>query len=213
MVRNKFLILAAMILLYFPMRSLASVPLLRVKTGLSTISVNAGELYERVALGSMVTFQPSILWDFPSFSSRIGVHYLQELSSPHGMTPMSGIGISAYYHILGISSSYQISDDGVILQKSRPGPYLYAGLTPVNLNMNKLEEGVNSADNKYFSAQCNEIAAGLGYDYPLLQNMLLSGEVVYRTGSSKGTGTSNTSAGSVNYSGYTIFFSLAAAYY
>lgn len=197
----------------FASLSYASAPLLRLKTGFSSLSVDAGDLYKQESLNSTVTFQPSILWDFPSFSSRLGIHYLQELNSPHGLTPLSGIGFSAYYHIFGISSSYQLNDNDVLLQKSRPGLYLVASLTPVNLNMNKFDEGASSDQNKYFSAYCNDVAAGIGYDYPLLQNMLLSAEFVYRSGSSSVSSTSSGGSQSVGYSGYTFFITFAAAYY
>lgn len=210
MMKPHFFLFIAFLLLVSAAR--ASIPIIRLKAGISNLTVNAGELYQDEPLSSMITFQPSLLWDFPSFSSRIGIHYLQELSSSHGTTPLSGIGISGYYHILGISSSYQMSDD-VVVQRSKPGPYLVASYTPVNVNMNKFVQGVGAEDNKYFSAYCNEFAGGVGFDYPLLQNMLLSGEILFRNGSSSASQGPDGASSSVNYSGLTVFLTFAAAYY
>lgn len=185
----------------------AETPFLRIKTGVSSLNVTAGERLSGEPLKSMVTFQPTVLWDMPSFSSRIGIHYMQEMNSPYGLTPISGIGVSGYYHILGISSVYEMSADEVLIQKSRPGPYIIGSFTPLNVNLNKFETGGGSS-NFYFSAFVNEIALGMGYDYPILQNMILSAEFLYRNGNSV-----DSSSEKVNYSGYTLFLTVGASYY
>lgn len=184
-------------------------PQLRVKTGISSLSVTAGNILNNQSLNSMITWQPTVVWDLPSFSSRLGVHYLQEMGGPYGLTPLSGVGVSGYYYFRGISSGYEISPDGVVVQKSRPGPYIIGSLTPVNLNMNRLEEK-DTANNFYFSAFMTDIAMGAGYDYPILQNMLLTAEFMVRNGT---TISSNTSSGNVSYSGWSIFIGFATAYY
>lgn len=186
---------------------LSRAPQLRVKTGISSLSVTAGNMLQGQSLNSMITWQPTVSWDLPSFSSRLGIHYLQEMGGPYGLTPVSGVGLSGYYYFHGISSGYEITPDGVVIQKSRPGPYLIGSFTPVNLNMNKLDE-VNASGNFYFSAFMSDLGIGVGYDYPILQNMLIMGEFMIRNGS-----TISSSASNVSYSGWSIFVGFATAYY
>jgi hypothetical protein len=186
----------------------AQTSVLRFKTGVSNISITSGDRFNGETLKSMLNFTPTVLWDFPSFSSRLGVHYLMEFSSPYGLTPMTGIGISAYYHLFGITTGYEITKDEVLYQKSRPGPYIYAGFTPVNVNMNKFDPAANAADNYYFSAYVNDISLGMGYDYPVMTNMTISGEFVLRSGR-----TVESSREKVEYSGWTVFFTMATSYF
>lgn len=186
---------------------LSRAPQLRVKTGISSISVSAGNVLDKQSLNSMITWQPTVVWDLPSFSSRVGIHYLQEMGGPYGLTPLSGVGVSGYYYFHGISSGYEVSPDGVVIQKSRPGAYVLGSYTPVNLNMNKLDEK-DSANNFYFSAFMSDIGIGAGYDYPVLQNMLITGEFMVRNGTTISSSTNN-----VSYSGWSIFIGFATAYY
>ncbi len=183
-------------------------PQLRVKMGVSTLNVNAGTLVTDKPLNSLITWQPTVAWDMPSFSSRIAVHYLQEMGGTYGLTPISGIGLSGYYYFYGISSGYELQPDKVIIQKSKPGPYILASYTPINFNMNRVD---GASSNSYFSVFMGDIGFGIGYDYPFLQNMILAGEFVIRNGSTISTSSNN--VGSVSYSGYSIFFSIATAYY
>lgn len=209
MVSTNFLSIQLICFLFLPFHFLyAKTSVLRLKTGMSSLSITSGDRLSGEKLNSMVNLTPSVLWDFPSFSSRFGIHYMMELNSPYGLTPMSGIGLSAYYHILGITTGYELTKDDVLFQKSKPGPYIYAGFTPVNININKFNTDNNTADNYFFSALINDISFGLGYDYPIFQNMTLSGEFILRSGK-----TVDSSKDQVQYSGWTVFLTLATSYF
>jgi hypothetical protein len=202
-----FVKIVTLVLLTIPNLTFANAPYLHFKTGISNINVNAGDRLTNVPLKPAITLKPTVLWDFPTFSSRIGVHFLQELKSSYGLTPISGIGLSAYYYLNGITTNYFFTDDDILQQRSRPGPYLAASLTPVNLNINQFSEAT-PLTNFYFSSQVNEVALSMGYDYPYKQNMIFSGEFNYRTGTN-----ASSNKEQVNYTGYTIFFGFGTSYY
>lgn len=183
------------------------VPYMQFKTGISSINIKAGDRLKDVPLKPALTLKPTVLWDLPSFSSRLGVHFLQELKSAYGLTPLSGIGITGYYYFYGITTSYLFTDDDVLHQKSRPGPYMSGSLTPANLNINKFDE-TNPLTNFYFSSPVNELAFSVGYDYPYKQNMIFSVEFSYRTANN-----ANTSTEEVAYSGFTLFLGFGTMYY
>lgn len=187
--------------------SRAEAPLVRIKSGVTNLTVNAEPKVKGESLKPMVTFQPSILWEVPEFSSRLGIHYLQELGGPYGLTPVSGIGISGYYFISGLSTSYSVGEDGTIVQKSKPGFYMVASLTPINFNLNRFDES-NTSDNLSPSFLLYDLSAGVGYDYPISQNMVIALEIVLRNGS--GT---DSKAQTASYSGTTIYLSFATCYY
>lgn len=192
----------------------ASVPLFRMKAGLSSLTIAGGPVIDKQSLNSMMTLQPGMLWEMPQFSSRLGVHYLLEMGGPFGLTPVSGIGISGYYYLRGISTSYSVPVEGTVIQKSIPGPYLFGGLTPVNFNVNKIDS-TNSSQSFYASSFLFDIAAGIGYDYTISNNMLLSGEFIIRNGAGGGSsGAESTGNDSgLTYSGYSLMISFATSYY
>lgn len=196
------------LLLFYSTSLNAQTSVFRFKTGISSLSITSGDRLNGDKLNSMLNLTPTVLWDFPSFSSRFGVHYLMELNSPYGLTPMTGIGVSAYYHIFGITTGYEISKDDVLFQKTRPGPYIYAGFTPVNINLNKFDTEASNADNYFFSALVNDVSIGLGYDYPVLQNMTVSGEFILRSGKSVESSTDK-----VEYNGWTMYLTVATSYF
>lgn len=194
--------------LLFESPVMAQTSVFRFKTGISSLKLNAGDRLVNTELKSLVNITPSILWDFPSFSSRFGFQYLMELNSPLGLTPMSGIGIAAYYHIFGITTGFEYTKEDVLIQKSKPGPYVMASFTPVNVNINKFDTQETSQQNYYLSAMVNDVSIGLGYDYPVLENMTLAGEFVIRNGRSI-----ESTKEKIDYSGWTIFFSVASSYF
>lgn len=161
-------------------------------------------------MGSALTLQPSLLWEVPEFSARLGVSYLMELGGPFGMTTMTGIGFTGYYHLMGISTTYRMEEDGSLIQKSKPGLFLAGSLTPANFNLNRFNEGEPSGENFFFSRLVYDLSTGIGYDYPLTSNMILSGEFLLRTGAGADSADPTQS---VNYSGYTLFLSFATTYY
>lgn len=190
----------------------AEAPLLRLKAGVSSLTVNTGAKVVNESLGSMLTLQPTVLWELQSFSSRLGFHYLQETGGPFGVTPMTGLGISGYYHFFGLSTSHRKDEDGTILQTSRPGPFLFAAVTPVNFNMNRRAPDDPPKD-LFFSSFAWDIGTGIGYDYPITQNMVFSMEYVLRNGSGSSGSNSSASDRSVRWSGSSIMLSFATSYH
>jgi len=184
-------------------------PLIRMKTGFSSLKVNAGALLKNASLSSAITLQPSILWEVPQFSARLGVNFLMELQSAYGMTPLSGIGFTGYYHLSGVSTTYRQDEDGTLIQKSKPGLFLAGSLTPANMNINILSE-TGTVPNRFFSRAVFDLSTGVGYDYPIASNMILSGELMLRTGAGADTADPDKS---INYSGFTFFLSFATSYY
>lgn len=206
---SRFVVLCALALCLAPAAHASDAPLLRMKTGFSSLTVNAGERVKSTPLGSALTLQPSVLWEVPEFSARMGVSFLMEMGSAYGMTPLTGIGFTGYYYVSGISTSYRIDEDGTLMQRSRPGIFLAGSLTPANFNMNRFVEG-DAAGNFYFSRQVIDLSTGVGYDYPLSSNMLVAAEFMLRTGAGADSRDPNTS---VNYGGYSFFLSFATSYY
>ena len=129
-----------------------------------------------------------------------------EFASEFGLTPISGIGLSAYVYPFGISSSHQKLENDTVIQKSKSGPFLMAALTPINFNIND-PDGDNE---RTFSVFIYDSMLGAGYDYAFRQNMILSGEVVYRFGSAVND---NQGQGGVNYSGFGLMLSVLTSYY
>lgn len=204
------LYLKIILICFFPLSSYClsnKAPQLRLKTGFSSTEVTAGDLIKNQKLQSMITFQPTVAWDLPTFSSRIGIHYLQELASPYGLTPISGIGISSYFYLYGLSTGYEFTLDDVVFQKSKPSAYLFASITPVNLNMNYFDTS-STIKNFYFNATMTDIGFGFGYDYPIFDNIILGAEFIFRNGIVYKSTTQG-----ISYNGSTFFITLATAYY
>jgi hypothetical protein len=180
-----------------------------MKFGTYTTVVTAGDLLKESTLGSLVTLQPTFLWDLPTFRSRLGVHFIADLNSAFGLMPISGIGFSGYFYLLGMSTAYEISDDGTLKQTSKPGPYVYGGLTPVNFNINSNDEE-NPSRSFAFSSLIVETALGVGFDYPLRRNTLITGELAYRFGTAPDP---KSDIGDLEYSGIGLNISFSTSYY
>jgi hypothetical protein len=154
-------------------------PILRLKLGKYMLSLDAGESITATDIGALISLQPTILWDLPTFRSRIGLHFTADISSEYAMIPISGMGFSGYFYPLGISSAYQHQEDNVVQFKYKASPYVFGGISPLNLSINKVDE-TNPGRNISFSALLWEINLGVGLDYPLRSNVLLFGEFTYR---------------------------------
>lgn len=193
-------------------KSLAAVqvPLFRLKAGYYPLNFSAGTRYSNEPLNNAITIQPTLLWDLPTFRSRVGLHFISDFQSPFGLMPISGIGISGYFYILGISSAYEMDPGGTLFQKSRPGPFVYGALTPANFNLNRSASETPDGAELSFAAFVMEFNAGLGYDYPINNNVIFSGEVGFRSGANQ---SSSSTAGNVSYNGMGIMLSLSATYY
>ena len=170
--------------------------------------VSAGETVKDEPLGSLMTLQPMVLWNFPSINSRIGIHYLLDLASNYGFTPISGIGITGYYYLTGLPAAYETLPDDTLIQKSKHGLFTYASFTPVNFNLNRRDTlDPNSGKSFSFSSMLYDFTIGAGYEYPLRPNSLISVEIAVRDASSGGQG------GKLAYSGYGIGLTFTTSYY
>lgn len=207
-----FLLTACILTLSVEQKVFASVqvPLFRLKAGYYPLKFSAGSRYTNENLGNSITIQPTLLWDLPTFRSRVGLHFISDFQSPFGLMPISGIGISGYFYILGISSAYEQDPGGTLFQKSRPGPFVFGAITPANFNLNRSARETPDGADLSFAAFVMELNAGVGYDYPINNNVIFSGEVGFRSGANQ---SSSTTTGNVSYSGMGIMLSLSATYY
>lgn len=200
----KFLsiIIAFVVLAFSPAQAEQKTPMIRVKLGKYFTTLNAGTSVVDEDFESLMTFQPTVLWDLPTFRSRIGYHFSGDFDSTFGLFPLAGIGFSGYFYPFGISSSVTPSITNVVFQKYKTSPYVYGGITPASLNVNKTD-GTN------FSAFILEITLGAGVDYPFSSNMLISADLNFRFGSAP----EQEDVGSVDYQGFGIMFSYSTTYF
>lgn len=182
-------------------------PVIRTKLSMFSTTASAGEQVKDEALGSMLTLQPMVLWNFPSINSRMGIHYVLDFASNYGFTPISGIGLTGYYYLKGLPASYENTPDETLIQKSKPGFFTFASFTPVNFNLNKKESTPNAGDGFSFSALLYELSLGVGYEYPIRPNALIAVEL--------GTRDASSSSGEekLSYSGFGIGISFTTSYY
>lgn len=185
-------------------------PSIKFKTGYSSLNIKAGDRIANEPLNSIITLQPSIMWDLPTFRSRVGVHFLTDIFSTFGQMPISGIGVSGAFYITKISSAYEFSQDGVLQQRTKSGFYISGSLTPVNANLNR-EASLNPDKNDLsVAALVIDFMGGVGYDYPMGANFILSAEANMRVGANQASENQNKN---LAYSGYTIFLSFLSTYY
>lgn len=186
--------------------SAAGTPSFRGKVAINDTVINAGEIIVNEKLGSLLTFQPALLWNIPSFSSRMGIHFNLDLMSQFGTTPISGIGFSGYYYLKGLSSYADNLQDEVVIQKTRSGFYTFAQLTPVNVNLNRID-AVNPLNNFAISAFVIETTLGFGFEYPLEPTSIIAFELGRREGTFGGSGSG------IQYSGLGISVSYITSYF
>jgi hypothetical protein len=185
-------------------------PAFRMKAGYSGLSIKAGDRIKGEPLKSTLTIQPSLLWDLPTFRSRLGVHFLADFQSDFGQMPISGMGISGCFYVQQISSAYEYSQEGVLHQRSKPGFFISGSITPANINLNR--EASKNADFRdiAFATLVMDLIGGVGFDWPIGTNFILSGELAYRVGANQ---TSSANSQNVSYSGLSFFISFLTAYY
>lgn len=182
-------------------------PVIRAKMSMFSTTVSAGEQVNEDPLGSMLTLQPMVLWNFSSINSRMGIHYIMDFSSNYGFTPISGIGLTGYYYLKGLPASYENTPDDTLVQKSKPGFFTFASFTPVNFNLNKKESTPNAGDGFSFSSLLYEFMLGVGYEYPLRPNALIAVELATREASGGDGGMK------LSYSGLGLGISFTTSYY
>ncbi len=208
--KSKFLLFLSLVL-FFPCFcwSEVQVPVLRMKMGKYLTTITAGDIIDNQPLDALITLQPTMLLDFPNLRSRVGAHFMADVSSQYGLLPIAGIGISGYFYPFGISSAYEMTHDNIIQQKYRFGPFVYLGLTPVRFSVNE-KDPENPERNKSFSAFLYDVMIGAGIDYPLKPNTLISVELDIRTASATA---SETSGETLKYTSIGINFSFLTIYY
>lgn len=204
-----FTLFATLFLTSTPARTEVQTPQLRLRFGYFLTSMSAGTLLEDQPLDSLITFIPTVLWDMPTFRSRIGIHFLTELASSYGAMPISGMGFSGYFYPMGISSAYEVTDDNIVLQKYRMSPYVFGGLTPVNVNANKTPKS-NSEQKINFSATMMEVMIGAGVDYPFRANLILFGDINYRFSNALDN---EASRQAIKYSSIGVTLGIATSYF
>lgn len=186
------------------------IPSFKLKAGFSNLTIKAGDRIAGENLRSVVTLQPSMLWDLTMFRSRVGVHFLTDLFSQFGQMPISGIGVSGAFYIRQISSAYEYTQDGVLQQRTKSGFFISGSLTPVNTNLNR-EASLNVDKNDLSAAALViDFMGGIGFDYPMGSNFILSSELNLRVGANQ---SSEARSQNLSYSGYTFFISFLSTYY
>lgn len=185
-------------------------PSFKMKAGYSNLILQAGDRVTAESLGSVLTLQPTIMWDLTTFRSRVGVHFLTDVISKFGQMPISGIGISGAFYITKISSAYEYSQDGVLQQRTKAGFYINGSLTPVNANLNRSADLNPDRNDLSVAAMVIDFMGGAGFDYPLGSNFILSGELNLRVGSNQSSGAQTKN---LSYSGMAFFISFLTTYY
>lgn len=174
------------------------------------LNFSVGNLFKSKPLQSMVTLNPQVLWNLPSFRARMGFHYMGDFSSPYGLIPISGVGVSAYFYPFGLSTAYEIDADTTLFQKSKPGPYAFILVTPVNFNLNiSREQNTTTGGATAFSAFMIETCLGAGYDYPLGTNSVIALDAQLRTASAS----ERTSKAAISYSGIGVMLVFSTSYH
>ena len=216
---------------FFSLQAHAGVqaPTFRFGLGYSSITFNAGNLtdstnntgktattvgvHQQVALGNKLTLNPMFLWDVPSLRMRLGVHFLADIGSTYGFISTSGVGLTALFYLLGISSYKEIKDDGSEIMRSRVGPYLQASVTPLKFSAffpaTALQTS-NHQDGDYFNAYLIETSLGAGVDFPFGEDLLGFFGLQYRFASYT---SQETSSGTVSYSGIMALFGVMTNFF
>jgi len=176
------------------------------------LSFTAGSLFPSpTSLGAKVTINPMFLWDIPSVRSRIGLNFVADLGSSFGSLPISGIGLSAVFYPLGLSSSREVNEDLSVLIKHRISPYLQLQVTPVKCSISTATSFSTINPNAaYFSAMVIETSAGLGLDYPMGDDLLAFLGLHYRFAAFT---SQETTTGAIKYSGIELLLGIMTNFF
>jgi hypothetical protein len=180
--------------------------------GMSMLKFTAGSLYaDPTSLGSKITINPMFLWDIPSVRSRVGLNFLADIGSKFGSLPISGVGISALFYPLGLSSSREVNQDLSVVVKHRISPYLEFQLTPVKCSISDATSfGTITSLSSYFSAMVVETSVGIGLDYPMGEDLLAFMGLHYRFAAFTDQ---ETTAGSIKYNGIQLLFGVMTNFF
>lgn len=181
--------------------------------GRSMLKFTAGTLFpDPTPLESTITLNPLFLWDIPSVRSRLGINFLAEIgSNGYGNLPISGIGLSALFYPLGLSSQREVGEDSTVLIKHRVSPYLQLQVTPVKCSIsNATTFSTVSSRANYFSATIIETSVGLGVDYPMSDDLITFLGLHYRFAAFT---SQETQTGAIKYSGIELLLGVMTNFF
>jgi hypothetical protein len=204
--------------------ALVEVPTFRFGLGMMPLKFTAGTLTkdpvtnedQPLSLGSMLTLHPMFLWDVPSLRSRIGFHFLADIGSQYGFVSTAGIGLTAIFYPMGLSSSRELKDNDSSIVKTKVSPYLQLGITPTKFSItmrptDPTDPNYNiSANWQYFSSSVVEVSIGAGVDYPFSDNLVGFLGLHYRFAA---LASEETKAGALSYSGMGILAGIMTNFY
>ena len=195
--------------------ALIDTPTLRFSLGYSMVKFGAvgisgqPQFAEGTPIASLVTLNPSFLWDVPVLRSRVGIHFLADIGSPFGFISIIGVGADYVFYPMGLSSSREVKDDGSVIVKTRISPFFEFKLTP--LKMSITDPTVQAAGvTSYFNVLMVETSIGAGVDYPLTESMIGIVGLHYRFASFTGE---SATVGQVKYSGPILLLGISANFY
>lgn len=191
--------------------ALIDVPTFRMGFGHSFINFTAGTLFpESTKLDPIISLKPMFLWDIPSVRTRLGLHFLADIGSQYGSFPNSGVGVTAIFYPLGLSSSREVKEDYTIIVKNRISPYFQLQFTPNKSSISDPTRTSTPSNPNYFAALILETSAGIGVDYPYSEDATLFMGLHYRFASFT---SQETSIGSIKYSGIELLTGIMTNFY
>lgn len=195
--------------------ALIDVPTLRLALGPSMINYSAGTAVSvSTPLKSIITLNPMFLWDIPSVRSRLGVHFLADMGSPYGFISTAGVGATAIFYPLGLSSSREVRDDFAEVVKTRISPYFQFSLTPMKFTITQVPTNVLPNTDKslfpYLNSRVLEYSMGLGLDYPVANDLIVFGGLHYRSAAFTAD---ESTQGAITYSGFSLLVGIMTNFY
>ena len=196
-----------------PAHALIEVPTFRMALGRSMINFTAGSLFPNpTPLGGSITLNPTFLWDMSTVRSRLGLNFVADIgSNGYGSFPISGIGFTALFYPMGLSSQREVNEDLSVLIKHRISPYLQLQITPVKCSIsNATTFDTVTAHANYFSATVIETSVGLGLDYPMNDDLITFLGLHYRFAAFT---SQETTTGALKYSGIELLLGVMTNFF
>jgi hypothetical protein len=198
--------------------ALIDVPTFRMGIGLSPLTFQAGTAFKSASLGETALINPMFLWDVPNLRARVGIQFLADVGTKYGAIATAGVGLTAMFYPLGLSSSREVRDDFSEVTKTKVSPYLQFAITPTKFSATQQfhpgDPLYNTPDQwPYFSSTLIEISVGIGVDYPLSRDFILFGGLHYRTASAQSAESGNIGNGQISYSGVALLIGFMTNFY
>jgi hypothetical protein len=199
-------------------RALVDVPTLRLGIGQSPLTFNAGTAFKDAKLGGTLVLNPMFLWDAPSLRTRIGFHFLADLGTKYGAVATAGVGVTAIFYPLGLSSSREVRDDFSEVVKTRLSPYMQFSITPTKFSVTQTPDPTSPLFNvpnqwPYFSSRIVEVSIGFGLDYPLGDDLVAFGGIHFRNAAISTQESNADNKGDINYGGMALIFGIMTNFY